>query len=287
MKALVTGGAGFIGSHLVDKLVELGHDVLVVDNFSVGNRDNLNSKASLWAEGEYNFLDFFKWAGYLPDSLDVVFHLAAFSRIQPSFNDAWSAYNTNSTGTVIALEIAKKYNAKFIYAGSSTACDDVFMNPYAYTKWLGEQHCKLYSKHYEISTAIARFFNVYGPRQIEKGPFATVMGIFERQYRLKQSLTITGNGLQRRDFTHVSDIVDALITMSKDNYSGTIFNLGTGKNYSMNEVAAMFQTETKYIPKRPGEAQETLADLSFTKAMLNWEAKIKLPDYIKKLLANR
>jgi UDP-glucose 4-epimerase len=219
--------------------------------------------------------------------IDVIFHLAAKARIQPSFDTPWETYTVNSTGTIVALEMAKYYNAKFIYAGSSSAFSDVFSNPYAYSKSLGEQHCKLYAKLYDISTVIARFFNVYGPRQIEKGSYATVMGVFERQWRENKPLTVTGDGQQRRDMTHVSDIIEGLLAMSKDRWYGEIFSLGTGTNYSINEIAAMFKHPVKYIPKRKGEAETTLASLSFTRKMLGWKAKIKISDYIAQAITKK
>lgn len=203
---IVTGGAGFIGSHLVDKLIEDGKEVLVIDNFSTGNRKNLNNQAKLWRGNQVTGLqDYFRHPADMAKKVEVIFHLAAKARIQPSFNSPRETYEANSSNTIIALEMARHHNARLIYAGSSTADGDVFLNPYAYTKWLGEQHCKLYNKHYEVEGAIARFYNVYGPRHIEKGAFSTVIGIFERQWREGKPLTITGDGKQRRDFCLTSD----------------------------------------------------------------------------------
>lgn len=290
MRCIVTGGAGFVGSNLVDKLIEQGNEVIVIDNFNTGKESNLNPKAKLWRKRDGaggDICTFFVQGNDVPKGpIDVVFHLAALARIQPSFKNPVGTYDANSTGTIVALEIARKYNARLVYAGSSSVYHDSFANPYSYTKWLGEQHCKLYNKLYEVPVAIARFFNVYGPRQIEKGNMATVIGIFERQYRKGEPLTVTGDGKKRRDFTHVSDIVNGLITMAEENWYGAIFDLGTSRNYSILEVAEMFKAKVEFIPDRPGEAQDTMADTKFTKKMLGWKPTIKLSDYIAGVVDN-
>ncbi len=273
---IVTGGAGFIGSHLVDKLIDLGRKVIVVDNLSTGTEENINPKAEFHERDVCNY--------FAEEEIDVIFHLAAMARIQPSFNYPQEVYEANSFNTVAALELARLCNAKLVFAGSSSVGHRIFANPYTYTKWVGEMHCLMYSEIYKVPTVIGRFFNVIGPRQIEEGDYATLMGIFERQTRNKEPLTITGDGTQRRDFCHVSDIVDGLIKMSEGEWYGEVFNLGTGRNYSINEVAAMFGGPVKYLPKRRGEAETTLADLSFTKEKLGWEAKIRLEEYVANLL---
>jgi UDP-glucose 4-epimerase len=279
-RMLVTGGAGFIGSHLIDALIKEGHEVTVIDNFHSGNRHNLNPAASLIE------LDIRK-LNNKDNSFDVIFHLAAMARIQPSFTHPVDTYEINSTGTLNILELARFCKAKVIYAGSSTAYFDVFANPYAYCKWLGEQHCLLYSKLYGVSTVIGRFFNVYGPRQLEEGVYSTVVGIFERCFRNKEPLPITGTGDQVRDFTHVSDIVQGLVLMSKNQWQGEVFELGTGRGYSINTLAKMFKTETVYIPKRPGEAPATLADITKSKEELGYEPVVSLESYIKELVLHK
>lgn len=263
MKCLVTGGAGFVGSHLVDRLVRLGHEVKVWDAFTTGRKENLNPKApcyNIWVEDispEY----------HTDEKYDVIFHLAGEARIQPSFKKPLTAHESNVTGTIKMLELAKMHGARLVYAGSSSVYHDMYANPYTFTKQIAENYCTLYNKIYGVSTVIARFFNVYGPRQMEEGDYATVVGIFEKQKREGKPLTITGNGEQRRDFTHVDDIVTFLIFMSEDKWDAKVFNIGTGKNYSINEVAKMFKHPIEYIPKRPGEAQDTLAD---TKELREW-----------------
>jgi len=168
-----------------------------------------------------------------------------------------------------------------IYAGSSSFYAGQYLNPYAFSKWQGEEVCKMYSEVYDTNTAIARFFNVYGNRHPSEGPYGTVIGIFERQYLNKNPLTVTGNGNQRRDFTHVKDICSGLIELSKGVHSGAVYNLGTGKNHSINELAAMYtESEVEFIPPRPGEAWETLADISKTTDKVGWSPKHSLEEYV-------
>lgn len=287
MKALVTGGCGFIGSNLVDRLIAKGYAVTAIDNLSSGTKDNINIKAEyifqdlsevLLNEKKYN-LNF--------EEFDCIFHLAAMPRIQPSFDDPLYTIDNNAYGTAVVCDIAKKYNLKIVYAGSSSFYGGVYLNPYSFSKWMGEEVCQMYSKVYGISSCVARFFNVYGPRHLKTGPYSTVIGIFEDQKQSNKSLTITGTGEQRRDFTHVYDICEALIAMSKDTHACEIFNLGTGTNYSINEVAAMFKHRVSYIAKRPGEAETTLADISKAKGMLGWEPKYSLRDYVEEFLEEK
>jgi UDP-glucose 4-epimerase len=188
----------------------------------------------------------------------------------------------NVTGTVEILELAKRCGAKVVYAGSSSFYYDPYANPYAYTKWVGEEYCKLYNKVYDVPVAIARFFNVYGPGCTVDGPYSPVIAIFEDQIVNDKPLTITGTGEQRRDFIHVHDIVDGLIAMSKESWNAEIFNLGSGKNVSINELAEMFDPKhTTYIPTRQGEADASLADISLAKQKLGWEPKVDIKEYIK------
>lgn len=283
MLTVVTGGGGFIGSNLVDKLVDQGHEVIVVDNFATGYPLNVNKKATLVQEDiREGLLNVTKLRGLKPE---VVFHIAALARIQPSFKKPAETIEVNSQGTVQVLEYAKHVGAKFVYAGSSSFYFNPHANPYAYSKWIGEEHCKMYNQVYGVPAAIARFFNVYGPRHVQDGENAAVLGIFERQRRNNEVLTVTGTGEQRRDFTHVYDICSGLIAMSEGSWNGEVFNLGRGNNYSINEVAAMFNPkEISHLPARPGEAWTTLADLSFTQQNLNWIPKMNLPDYVDEFL---
>jgi UDP-glucose 4-epimerase len=277
---LVTGGCGFIGSNLVDMLVE-HHNVVVVDNLDTGKKENCNKLANYIFDDIRSVFKDVDSLNPLLANIDVVFHLAALARIQPSFNRPVETMNVNTGGTILICEFARKVGAKVVYAGSSSFYAGQHLNPYAFSKWQGEEVCKLYSEVYGLSTSIARFFNVYGPRHLRKGPYATVIGIFEDQMIRDVPLTVTGDGEQRRDFTNVADICDGLIKMSNESWSGEIFNLGTGTNYSINELALMFKDDIEYIPKRPGEAWITLADIEKTTSKLNWLPSAKLKDYVK------
>jgi len=293
-KCLVTGGAGFVGSNLVDYLIEQGDEVDIIDDLSTGKLNNIHPKAKLIYKMN---LKSFRYSSDFekPRDYDVIFHLAAQSRIQPSFSDPATTHDSNVTGTMCILEYARKCSdfrleqlkkiqrTRVVYAGSSTFYFDVMANPYAFCKHIGEEYCRMYNSVYKIPAAIARFFNVYGPRQLEEGTFATVIGIFEKQKKLGEPLTITGDGEQRRDFTHVLDIVKGLVAMSNDDWNGESFPLGTGTNYSINEVARMFRHEYTYLPKRPGEAEDTKADISYTTEKLGWTPTMSLEAYIATL----
>lgn len=283
MKSIVTGSLGFIGSNLVDKLIEEGHEVLGLDNISTGSLHYLNKKAKfLNLDIRDNYLENKTIKDFNPE---VIFHLAAQSRVQPSFKTPKFSLETNSQGTVNILELARLIGSRVVYAGSSAFYFDPYANPYVYSKWIGEEHCKLYNKLYNVPVAIARFFNVFGNRMTSHGENAAVLGIFERQKINNEELTVTGTGEKRRDFCHVEDICSGLIAMSKDNWNCEIFNLGSGINYSINEVARMFNPiGIKYLPNCPGEALETLADISFTTEKLGWTPKHNLKDYINEFL---
>ena len=276
MNVLVTGGCGFIGSNLVDYLLDLGHEVTVIDDLSSGKVDYCRKKVQYYFEDFKNILlkhEFEK-------KFDVIFHLAAEARIQPSFNNPlYTCYN-NAYGTSVVCEYAREHNCKIIYAGSSSFYGGVYLNPYTFAKWQGEEVIKMYSKVYGIKSSIARFFNVYGPRNPEIGQYTPVVAIFEKQFTEKRPLTIIGDGEQKRDFTHVRDICTALVAMSQLNLSGKVLNIGTGVNYSINEIANLFDGEKRYLPARPGEARETLADITETIKTIKWKPTIQLKDYI-------
>lgn len=273
---LVTGGLGFVGSHLVDRLVSDGHIVTIIDNLSTAtsSESNLNKEAQ-WINCDVR--DIKKQTR----KYDVIYHMAAIARIQPSFKDPESYFASNVQGTLAVLEYARKNASKVVYAGSSSAFAGPYKNPYTFTKWQGEELCKMYAKVFNVSTVISRFFNVYGPRQPEGGAYSTVLGIFQKQYLANDSLTITGDGEQRRDFTHVDDIVEGIILLSHDEWSGEVFSLGKGKNFSINELAKMFGGDVRYIPPRPGEARNTLADYSEVHEKTGWKPKRDLEGYIK------
>lgn len=284
-KVLITGGLGFIGYNLVKRLLETSeYEITVIDNLTSDSSD-INNKH----EGVNYIIDDINNINneeYQNVSYDLIFHLAALARIQPSFEDPVSYFQSNILGTVNICELARRCGAKIMYAASSSAEAGPKLNPYAFTKYTGEEILKMYAELYDISTVCARFFNVYGDRQPTEGTYATIIGIFERQSLNAESLTITGNGEQRRDFTHVYDICDGLICLSKDKHRGEIYNLGTGTNYSINEIAAMFSDNTTYIPARAGEARITLADISETKKY-GYNPKQSIELYIKEFLTKQ
>ena len=276
---IVTGGCGFIGSHLVDKLVELGHNVLVIDDLSQGKQDHCNAGA------DYIFGDFKKEMQDAKDqTVDIIFHLAACARIQPSFEEPLYTQENNAYGTAIAGEFARKSGAMVILAGSSSCYADTHATPYTFSKWQSEEVLKMYSRLYNLQSVITRFFNVYGPRNPLIGSNTPVIALFEKQKAAGKPLTIVGTGEQRRDFTHVYDICEGLIKISQKSWHGETFNLGTGVNYSMNELADLFESEKKYIPLRKGEAKNVLADISRTTELTGWIPQYSLVDYIKSII---
>ena len=274
--ALVTGGCGFVGSNLVDVLKGLNYDVIVVDNLSSGKKEYCRDDV------KYYFLNFQEVLKQdLEQNVDIIFHLAAEARIQPSFENPLYTCENNSLGTAIVCEYARRNNCKVVYAGSSSFYGGVYLNPYSFAKWQGEEVCKMYSQVYGVSTVITRFFNVYGPRNPLIGQYTPVVAIFEKQKKSNTPLTIVGDGEQRRDFTHVEDICLGLELASRKNWAAEIFNLGTGTNYSINELAAMFDHKVKYLDPRPGEARNTLADISKTMELLGWKPTHNIKNYIK------
>ena len=295
MKALVTGGAGFIGSNLVDKLIEQGHEVVVVDNLSTGNKKYLNPKA------KFRKLDIRNLKKIKPvfKGVDYVFHLAAQPRIQPSIINPAESHSNNVVGTLNVLIAARDAKVKkFIYSASSSAYGDQKnlplkedmipgpKSPYSIFKLIGEQYCKLFNELYGLPAVSLRYFNVYGPRQSCEGAYATVIGIFLKQARAGESLTIVGDGNQTRDFTHVRDVVRANVLAMQSNKvgKGEIINIGAGKNYSINKIASLISDKVAYISLRPGEVQDTLADNSLAKKLLNWRPEISIEEGIEELL---
>lgn len=277
-RILVTGGAGFIGSHLVDRLIQEDHEVLVVDDLSSGKEENIHQDAKFF-DGFDITRDTFANTRL---KFDVIYHLAAMSRIPECKADPMKAFNVNCQGTARMLDMARVFGSRFIYAGSSCSYWPKYINPYAYTKAIGEDYCRFYSGHYGVSTLIARFFNVYGPRCPQEGPGSTVVGIFERQKAAGLPLTITGDGKQMRDFIHVSDIVDALVRLYSMSGYGEHFDFGSGRSFQVSEIAAMFRPErVDYLPRPTGEVEHTLCRDNKAWTELGWEPKIRIEDYIE------
>ena len=281
MRALVTGGAGFVGTNLVKRLLKDGHQVVSFDDYSTGSKDNrLDGCTYIDIDITESFTD---WV----EEFDVIFHLAALPRIGPSFSNPKEVCDVNVSGTQNVLEYAKKTETPVIYAGSSSFWGGVYKNPYTFSKWQGEELCKMYEQIYGLPITICRFYNVYGDYMPTEGEYRTVLPIFLEQYDKGLPLTITGDGTQRRDFTHVDDIVDAMIRVVQLNKWGSVYELGRGKNHSIKEVVLMISKFSRgdvgwnFIPKIKGEVQETLCRSKLARKKLKWEPKINLEDWIK------
>jgi UDP-glucose 4-epimerase len=300
MKCLVTGGSGFIGSHIVDKLINLGHDVLVIDNESsiVHEKFYFNSEAKYY---KFDISDYENTRN-LYRNIDYVFHCAAESRIQPAILNPLLAIKTNTLGTGTVLQCAREQGVKkVIYSSTSSGYGvintpplnesmlDDCLNPYSVSKVAGEKLCLMYTKLFGLKTIIFRYFNVYGQREPLKGPYAPVVGLFLRQNAAGLALTIVPDGTQRRDFTHVDDVVEAnILAMQGDNHEhyGEVFNVGTGVNHSILELANLISTNHEFIQPRQGEAYVTLADTKKIKKVFGWKPTIKIEDYIITKLKN-
>tara|TARA_B100000902_G_scaffold33697_1_gene40468 strand:+ start:385 stop:1272 length:888 start_codon:yes stop_codon:yes gene_type:complete len=288
MKCLVTGGAGFIGSHVVSRLLHDGHEVVVIDNESAESNDAFN-----WYEddAENHVLDIRDIDACRPvfKGVEAVFHLAAQSRIQLAMSNPFDCVQTNVIGTCNMLELSREVGVERFVNSSTSSCYGLnntpplvesmptdCLNPYSASKVSAEKFCYMYYRLHKLRTITLRYFNVYGPRQPLRGEYAPVIGLFQEQARRGEPLTIVGDGTQRRDFTHVDDVVEANMCALNTNISGVAVNIGTGTNYSVNEVAAMISDNVTYIAPRKGEAQETLANNTKAKNMLGWEPTIDL-----------
>jgi UDP-glucose 4-epimerase len=277
---LVTGGAGFIGTNLIKRLLKDGHNVVSIDNYSTGNEENEQEGCTYHNVDIRDAVDF----DFFMENPDVIYHLAALPRIQPSFEFPALTMEIGMLGTMNILEWARNKECKVIYAGSSSVHSGHYSNPYTFSKVMGDELCMAYKQMFGVDTKICRFYNVYGPHQLTEGEYCTVIGVFENQYKEGVELTITGDGFQRRDFTHVDDIVEGLIlTSESEEFDLDIVELGRGHNHSINELAEMFGCEYTYIPKRPGEAEVTLCDTSVAKKDIGYNPKVNLEDYVKEV----
>ncbi len=292
---LVTGGAGFIGSNLVEALLKDGHRVRVIDNFSTGKRERVPSNVELF-EKDFTRLDEIRPAF---EGVDGVFHVGALPRIPFSIEHPIESAQANIFGTLNVLVAARDAKVKrLVYSASSSAygSQPVMplrpdmpanpLNPYALQKFVGEKLAEEFYRFYGMETVSLRYFNVYGPRMADEGAYVTVISIFKRQRKAGEPLTIHGDGNQTRDFTHVSDIIRAnMLAMTSDKVGhGEVLNAGAGENHSVQEIADMIGGPVTYVEGRKGEARDTLADISLTKELLGWEPKVKFRDGLRELL---
>ena len=299
-RARVTGGCGFIGSHLVEHLISKGFDVNVLDNMSTGRKSNLehikeSNKITIY-EGDLQDIKI------VQDSIiacDYVFHLAALADIVPSIVNPLGYFSTNVSGTVNLLEVARKFKIKkFVYSASSSCygIPDIYPTPeiaeirpqypYAFTKWAAEQAVMHWGKVYDLPVVSLRLFNVFGTRSRTSGTYGAVFGVFLAQKLAGKPLTIVGDGSQTRDFTYVTDVANAFLKAAQSDSVNEIFNVGSKKTYAINQLASLLGGEITYIPKRPGEPDCTFADTKKIESSLNWSPEVSFEQGVKKMLEN-
>ena len=292
--SIVTGGAGFIGSHIVEKLLQLEHMVVVIDN-EYSDNDNFH-----WRKDTLNVnVDITDYKGLKKafTGADYIFHCAAEARIGPAIKNPVNALNINTIGTCNVLQCAREVRAKkVLYSSTSsgyglneapnieTQPDDC-LNPYSVSKIAGEKLCKMYTDLYGLNTIIFRYFNVFGERAPRKGQYAPVTGIFLRQKAAGEPLTIVGDGEQRRDYIYVKDVANAnimaAISNPDDDAYGQVYNVGSGKNYSVNEIASFISDDTINIPPRIGEARNSLANIDKIQKTFAWKPEVDVEQWIK------
>ena len=297
MKTIVTGGAGFIGSHLTELLINEGHQVTVLDNLITGKMSNLEN-----VKDHPNFtfvkLDLHKseMQTYF-DGVDWVFHLAALADVVPSFEDPQKYFDCNTVGTFKVIECARKAKVKrFMYTAScscygvskeiptSEKADISLLFPYALTKYLGEKMVMHWEEVFHIPSVSLRLFNVYGPRSMTKGAYGAVLGVFLAQKYHNKPFTVVGSGDQTRDFVYVTDVARAFYKAAQSSVTGEIFNVGTSKGHSINEITKILQGEVVHVPKKPGEAEKSIANTTKIRKMLSWEPEVAFEDGIKNVL---
>ena len=291
--SLVTGAAGFIGSNLVDYLLEQGHQVVCIDNESANNDKFYWNKDTYNVSGDITDYKFMKNAF---TNVDYVFHLAAESRLQPAIENPIGAVEKNCVGTTVMLQCAREAGVKrFVYSSTSSAYGnnpypnietqpDDCLNPYSASKAAGEKFCKMYTDLYGLETVVLRYFNVFGDRSPTRGQYAPVIGIFQRQKDAGQALTIVGDGSQRRDFVHVKDVARAnhmAATLPVDGHLGEVFNVGSGTCYTIQEIANAVSLNQTYIPERKGEMDTTFADITKIEKVIGWKPEIDVLDWLK------
>ena len=281
-KVLVTGGAGFVGYALTLELLKRKYEVDVIDNLSIGNEAKISPFVNFLG-GDIRSMDNIKNTPY-----DYIFHLAALSRIQPSFQNPTLTFSVNVDGTKQVTEYAYHSKSKLIYAGSSSRHHNPMLSPYALTKHMGEEWIKMFKGVYGLNAEIARFYNVYGPGELVDSNMAAVIGIWRNAISKEEPILIHGDGEQRRDFTHIDDIVDGLIRIAEtDEKHEDAWELGTGFNYSLNEVADMFIKKFNcvkvYMSEQKGNYRETKRENNDALNRLGWRPKDVLREYIENL----
>lgn len=298
-KALVTGAAGFIGSHLVDRLLTDGWSVTGVDNLAVGRRANLKSaldrEAFAFHELDVNDVSF----GDLCVGVDTIFHLAALADIVPSIESPGAYYRANADGTFAVLEAARAHRVRRLLYAASSSCYGIPAEyptpetapiqpeyPYALTKYLGECLVLHWGKVYGMSTLALRLFNVYGPRARTSGTYGAVFGVFLAQKLNNKPFTVVGDGTQTRDFTYVSDVVDAFVCAAASDVRDEAINVGSGGSYSVNELVRLLGGDVTHIPKRPGEPDCTFADVTKAQRLLGWRARVRFDEGVEQMLAH-
>ena len=293
MISLVTGGAGFIGSNLVDYLLSKGHQVVCVDNESADNEKFYWNDKAINVKAD---ITDYKGMKNVFTGVDYVFHLAAEARLQPAINNPIDAVHRNCVGTTVILQCAREAGVKrFVYSSTSSAYgnnpypnvetqSDDCLNPYSASKAAGEKFCKMYSSLYGLETVVLRYFNVFGERCPTRGQYAPVIGIFDRQKELGEPLTIVGNGSQKRDFIYVKDVARAnelaAIMPGVKDHLGEVFNIGSGSNYSVQQIADSISDNQTYIDERVGEMDTTLANITKTNKVIGWKPEVDVLEWI-------
>lgn len=300
MRTLVTGGAGFIGSHLIEALLRGGHSVIALDNFSTGRLQNLehlkNSQGLQIIHTDISTLN-----NIIPyfEGIDWVFHMAALADIVPSIQRPLDYYSSNVQGTINVVEAARKFKVKKLLYAASSSCygiPDQYPTPetaeirpqypYALTKYLGEQIIMHWAQVYNLPSISLRLFNVFGPRSRTSGTYGAVFGVFLAQKLAGKPFTVVGDGKQTRDFTYVTDVVEAFVKAAESDLKKDIFNIGSGKTYSVNSLVELLGGEVVHIPKRPGEPDCTFADTRKIREKLQWFPKVSFEQGVKSMLDN-
>jgi UDP-glucose 4-epimerase len=299
-KVVVTGGAGFIGSHLAEALIKKGYQVVIVDNFATGRMANIRDfeKSSQVTVVKADITDFAEVAKAF-EGATYVFHLAALADIVPSIQEPLKYHHANVNGTVTVLEAARQAGVKKLVYAASSSCygiPDAYptpetaparpMYPYALTKYLGEQYVMHWNQTYDLPCVSLRLFNVYGPRSRTSGTYGAVFGVFLAQKLAGKPFTVVGDGKQTRDFTYVTDVADAFIRAAESDIRGEIFNVGSGGTYAVNRLVELLGGEVHYIPKRPGEPDCTFAETSKIRQGLGWAPKVSFESGVQNMLDN-